>query len=425
MSDEIKVTVVKFGDRKLLQMQYVDPVSRKKKTRSAGTAVRRDAERAAAKWEAELREGRVSGGGKILWADFRERYENEVLTSLAEGTDGKVQGVFNLLERMIAPSRLREITADRLSLFQSKLREEGRSESTIAGYMAHLKAALRWAARIGLIAKAPEITRLKRAKSSGKMKGRPISGEEFDRMIMKTAAGLLVAGEKEKPEERATARRLTDSAKASLLAKRKAAVATTAPAWQHLLNGLWLSGLRLGEALELSWDDSRKLSIDLSGEFPVISIPAELEKGHKDRTAPMAPEFAEFLLAIPEDERTGYVFKMTKRHGGRPDIDTASRTVSAIGKAAGIKVNVEAKGKVKYASAHDLRRSFGERWAARVMPQVLKELMRHESIETTLRYYVGRNAQTTASVLWDAHRKATASNTPSNTSPVEPAKELT
>ena len=34
------------------------------------------------------------------------------------------------------------------------------------------------------------------------------------------------------------------------------------------------------------------------------------------------------------------------------------------------------------------------------MPQVLQELMRHESIETTLRYYVGRNADLTADSLW-------------------------
>ena len=64
-----------------------------------------------------------------------------------------------------------------------------------------------------------------------------------------------------------------------------------------------------------------------------------------------------------------------------------------------MKVNTGAtSGKVKFASAHDLRR-FGERWASRVMPQVLMELMRHESIETTMKFYVGRNAQTTADVL--------------------------
>ena len=84
--------------------------------------------------------------------------------------------------------------------------------------------------------------------------------------------------------------------------------------------------------------------------------------------------------------------------------DWVSTVICRIGKATGVKVNTHPRtGKVKFASAHDLRRSFGERWAPRVMPQVLKELMRHESIETTLRYYVGRDAQTTADALWAAY----------------------
>ena len=49
--------------------------------------------------------------------------------------------------------------------------------------------------------------------------------------------------------------------------------------------------------------------------------------------------------------------------------------------------------RIKFASAHDLRRTFGERWAERVDAQVLMELMRHEDISTTLRFYVGRNAR--------------------------------
>ena len=36
------------------------------------------------------------------------------------------------------------------------------------------------------------------------------------------------------------------------------------------------------------------------------------------------------------------------------------------------------------------------------MHQVLMERMRHESIQTTLKYYVGRNAETTAAALWAA-----------------------
>ncbi|MFM7414141.1 MAG: hypothetical protein ACKO6E_13180, partial [Planctomycetota bacterium] len=61
-----------------------------------------------------------------------------------------------------------------------------------------------------------------------------------------------------------------------------------------------------------------------------------------------------------------------------------SKVVSSIGEKAKVRVDVK-----KTASAHDLRRAFGERWAARLMPAQLMELMRHESIDTTLSYYVG------------------------------------
>jgi hypothetical protein len=52
----------------------------------------------------------------------------------------------------------------------------------------------------------------------------------------------------------------------------------------------------------------------------------------------------------------------------------------------------------------DLRRSFGERWASRVMPNVRQVLVRHENIQTTLRFYVGQNAKRTSAILWEAHR---------------------
>ena len=40
--------------------------------------------------------------------------------------------------------------------------------------------------------------------------------------------------------------------------------------------------------------------------------------------------------------------------------------------------------------------------AARLMPAQLMELMRHESIETTLRFYVGTDARATAEAAWAA-----------------------
>lgn len=183
--ENIRVRIVEFGDRKHYQMQYCDPITRRKRTRSTGIErtgrkkERTEAERVAAVWQAELRENRYQDASKITWEDFRDRYENEVLSSLAEGTDEKVSGVFNLLERIINPQKLRDLTAERISHFQAKLREGGRAESNIAGYLAHVKAALRWGVRMGMIPKAPDIQRPKRAKGKSTMKGRPVRLEEL------------------------------------------------------------------------------------------------------------------------------------------------------------------------------------------------------------------------------------------------------
>ena len=54
--------------------------------------------------------------------------------------------------------------------------------------------------------------------------------------------------------------------------------------------GLWWSGLRLGEALNLYWDRPDKLCVDLTGSRPMLRIVAELEKGGRDRLLPIAPE---------------------------------------------------------------------------------------------------------------------------------------
>jgi integrase len=90
----------------------------------------------------------------------------------------------------------------------------------------------------------------------------------------------------------------------------------------------------------------------------------------------------------------------------------ASKIIAAIGEKAGIITDAQEK---RHATAHDLRRSFGHRWAGKVMPQTLKELMRHADISTTLAYYVGSRAEAIASDLW----KTEKGNTLGNTSPAD------
>ncbi len=380
MNDRIKVHVVRYKECKNLILRYRDPVTGKHCRKSSGTASIKDARKAAGTWEDDLNSGKARGRFKITWEEFRLRYEQEVLPSLAPRTADKVDCIFNTLERIlpiVKDGLLRELNAERISTLQAELRKASRAEATIASHLAHLHAALAWAMDQGLISELPKIKKPRRARRSGgadPMKGRPITTEEFERMLEKTPT-------------------VVDDGKAE--------------SWHHLLKGLWWSGLRLGEALELYWDRPDRLCVDLSGKRPMLRIVAELEKGNRDRLLPIAPEFAEFLLVTPESDRRGRVFRPESRtRGAVHTLDFVSKTICKIGKAAGVKVSTNpSTGKVRFASAHDLRRSFGERWASRIMPQVLMALMRHESIDTTMRYYVGRNANTTADTVWAAYKK--------------------
>lgn len=374
-------------------IRFFDPKTGRTLQKSTGTSNRREAERQLNVFEADLDAGRYESPNNILWHQFRDRYEQEVLASLAPKTQLKVATVFNALEAISVPVRLRDLTSERLSKFQAALRKRGSAESTIAGYLAHLRAALSWAVDMELLPRISKIQKPKRAKGSSVMKGRPITEGEFERML--AAVGAVVGDD-------------------------------AAESWRHYLRGLYLSGLRLAESLELFWDDDAKLCIVLESGEAYVRVPAELEKGNKDRLLPLAPDFAELLVKTPERERSGRVFKLKaqKNRGERLTADRVTRVVAAIGRKAGVTVD---QGRKKFASAHDLRRSFGARWAASVMPQTLMELMRHESIDTTLRYYVGRNAQRTTKLLREAYNQrrqqdseAQARDTLRDTASVEP-----
>ena len=109
----------------------------------------------------------------------------------------------------------------------------------------------------------------------------------------------------------------------------------------------------------------------------------------------------EFLQKTPEEAREGRVSRITALTTGKfMSPKRVSRVVSSIGEKAGVVVN---KAERKFASAHDLRRSFGTRWAARVKPATLQLLMRHRSIQTTLKYYVEQDADEVADELWNSY----------------------
>ena len=189
-----------------------------------------------------------------------------------------------------------------------------------------------------------------------------------------------------------------------------------ATAWIHYLTGLWLSGLRLEESLALSWEQEAPFYADLTGRRPTFRIYAEAQKARRDEVLPMTPDFAQFLAETPEAERYGRVFKLTRTQTKQPiGSGKVGVVVAKIGQKAGVVVN---KADGKFASAHDLRRAFGTRWAKRVMPAVLRRLMRHAAIQTTMSYYVDLDAADVADQLW-----ADFGNTSGNTAINETTKK--
>lgn len=292
-----------------------------------------------------------------------------------------------------------------LGRFQAALRDGRRSEDTLKGYLNHLRAALNWAVGQEMIFKMPAIKKVQRSKKGGvghKGKGRAITAEEFERMLQGVPAAL---GEWRKLKRHAARKTARNKGLKEHKTKTDEIPVEISPAavasWRHYLTGLWLSGLRLTESLEVYWVRPDRLCIDLDGKRPRLRIPVELEKGHRDRLLPITPDFAEYLLATAEADRRGPIFRPLMPSGNRANAQLAGRMVALIGELARVVVHTDAKtGVVKFASAHDLRRSFGTRWAKRVKTPVLMRLMRHENIATTMAYYVSLECDEIAEELW-------------------------
>ena len=172
--------------------------------------------------------------------------------------------------------------------------------------------------------------------------------------------------------------------------------------FELLLKALWFSGMRISEAIRLNSKrvDCHHIERPRNQRPRIVFLPSQ--KNGKFQKVLMTPEFDEFIRAVTPD-RDGYFFvPLTKDGAEFREVKNIGRAIRRIGKRAGIISKINDAGEVvKYATAHDLRRSFAARCVAKkYSPYTLKHLMRHADIKTTLQFYAGDQADLVASEVW-------------------------
>ncbi len=376
-----------------LQLRYTCPETNKEIRISTGTRDEAEAELQKQELEAKLMLGippshkkELQLGPQMAWEDFREQYRLLHLDTLRETSAEDAEVRLDLAAKILRPRTLGDLAeTNALSRLQARLltgegsvQRQKRSPHTVRSYMGAVLAAVNWAHAQGWLQEEVKLRRLNVSKQRT-MKGRPITSDEFERML---AATNSVVGDE------------------------------AADSWRYLLCGLWESGLRLGELMHVSWDVPNTIRpVWIEGQLPVLDIPAALQKNNTEECIPLLPDLESLLLETPEADRTGWVFQPESLQGKfhraasdtRPTTKWVGRVVSRIGEQARVVVREAdpSSGRAaKHASAHDLRRSCGQRLRdAGVPPLVLSGVLRHADFETTQKFYAPGNVQNDAKVL--------------------------
>lgn len=333
---------------------------------TSGTRVRREAERAAAALEARLDKQPLAVNPS--WPDFRARFEAEYLPALSLASRQRWETTAAHVERVLSPRSLSDLCAQNLSRWIAALQQQNLASASIQSYWATLHAAMAWARDQGLIAEVPRVR--VPGLAVRRSRGRGITSEELERIL----------------------------AAAAVVRPRDAAV------WRRLISGLYWSGLRVGEALRLSWELSQPIALVPPGDdrpYPLIRFAGGSQKSGREQWLPVLPEFWSLVTSDSPVPGTGWVFPVPGAGSQQQmTIKRVVRTISAIGAESGVVVDPISG---RTASSHDLgRRAFLTRLSERVSLPELKQWARHASIDTTLSYYAHHTARDLAATLWTA-----------------------
>src|SRR5262249_49868784 len=118
----ITVWVQRFKDRPHLVLQWIDPDTGRRKSKSAKTVDEKKAEIARGDLESDLNHGRYLEASSMTWERFRELFESEHLSGLRIASQEAHRGSLDLFEELASPRAMRSITPRTVSAFVAAMR---------------------------------------------------------------------------------------------------------------------------------------------------------------------------------------------------------------------------------------------------------------------------------------------------------------
>ena len=134
------------------------------------------------------------------------------------------------------------------------------------------------------------------------------------------------------------------------------------------------AGLRTGEIRGLQWTDLKSGQLTVRRALDKETGQVLKPKHDKERMVPLSPRMVEALAVLPRRA----LWVVSRPDGGPLNYDEVNHTVNAIYTRSGVVRPPK--------PLHCLRHTFGTVMARRVPLPVLRDLMGHEDISTTLRY---------------------------------------
>lgn len=333
--------------------------------------------------KAELTEQLNRTGSAVRWSNFEERYKRSHLRHLERRSRGKPTTMLKRMRTLFAEREMgdpfgSELTLELILSIEETMQDEGMATATIASNMASLWAALNWGADFELLPRLhrPRNRTNKKKRKAKKAKGRPLEPLEIESMFDAVWNNEIVDASKVRSDGTVAKRGLVRSHD-----EDACAVIRAMQAMRHL-------GLRLEDCHLFRWTPAIgcHFPVDLDGGMPMLSLCAEQKSGEQ-QVVPLTQPAIEWLQSL--DRHKGWVCRLSGAKGEHATTCRLGRIIANAGRAADVMVKSTGGrgGKPKYASGHDLRRTFATHWLSRLTIKEVQILTRHADVQTLLNYY--------------------------------------